>query len=71
MKNKNETSAAGFFVKVSAPAQRALANNGILSAKDLSNFSKTEISKLHGMGPGSIPKLEQALKDAGLSFKKD
>ena len=71
MNTKNKTGAANFFVKVSAPAQRALAGKGTLTVQQLSNFSKAEILRLHGMGPGSIPKLEQALKEAGLSFKED
>jgi hypothetical protein len=35
----------------------------------LSKKTKKEILKLHGMGPSSIPKLEQKLKAAGLGFK--
>jgi len=60
---------AGFMLGLSAPARRALENNGIKSARDLARFSKTEILKFHGMGPGSIPKLEEALKKEGLSFR--
>jgi len=59
----------GFMSGLSAPARRALENNGITSAGDLARFSKTEILKFHGMGPGSIPKLEEALKKEGLSFR--
>jgi len=38
--------------------------------KKLSQYTKSEILKLHGMGPSTIPKLEKALADKGLSFKK-
>lgn len=55
---------------LSAPAKRALENKGIDSLKQLSHYSETAISALHGMGPSSIPKLKQALAAAGLSFKK-
>lgn len=55
---------------IAAPARRALEALKISSLKQLSEFTETEILKLHGMGPASIPKLKQALKLAGLSFKK-
>lgn len=57
-------------VTLSAPALRALTNNGIRSLKKLSLYSTTEILALHGMGPSSIPKLRAALKKQGLTFKK-
>jgi uncharacterized protein YdhG (YjbR/CyaY superfamily) len=58
------------FATLAAPAKRALVNHGIKSVKQLAKFSEVEISKLHGMGPSSLPKLRSALKAAGLSFKK-
>lgn len=60
-----------FLATLSAPARRALENAGILSLEKLSEFSEKDILKLHGMGPGSIPKLTQSLTEAGLSFKPD
>ena len=60
-----------FFVKVSAPAKRALLEQGIKSVKDLSQFTKAQIKNLHGVGPTTIPKLENVLKQYGLSFKYD
>ena len=60
-----------FFVKVSAPAQRALQNQGIISAAELSKYSKAQVLRLHGMGPGSMLRLEEALAQNGLSFKAD
>ncbi len=62
--------ADGFLSLIAAPARRALEKNGITTLKKLSKFSGKEILKLHGMGPGSIPKLQSALKSAGLNFKK-
>ena len=59
-----------WMTTLSAPARRALENTGITTIKQLSKFSEKEILQLHGMGPGSLSKLHQALKTAGLSFKK-
>ncbi|MCM3636098.1 RNA polymerase alpha subunit C-terminal domain-containing protein [Sporosarcina luteola] len=62
--------ANGFLSSLSAPARRALENNGITSIEQLSAYSEKEILKLHGMGPASLPKLRDALETNGLSFKK-
>ncbi|MDQ1143874.1 putative RecB family nuclease [Bacillus sp. SORGH_AS 510] len=59
----------GFLSLLSAPARRALENNGVTSLKELSSYSEKEILKFHGMGPASLPKLRVALKERGLSFK--
>jgi len=58
-----------FMPQLSAPARRALANNGIQSLQQLSAYSEKEILQFHGMGPASIPKLRTALAAEGLSFK--
>jgi len=60
----------GFLSLLGAPARRALENKGITTLRKLSNLSEKEILKLHGMGPGSIPKLRSALKSSGLNFNK-
>jgi hypothetical protein len=59
-----------FFSSLGAPARRALENKGITTLQQLSKFTAKEILTLHGMGPSSIPKLESALKAAGLAFRK-
>lgn len=56
------------FPKTSAPAQRALEGVGIYSLEQLSQYSESEIAKLHGMGPKALGILRQALADIGLSF---
>ncbi|MBT2655447.1 RNA polymerase alpha subunit C-terminal domain-containing protein [Bacillus sp. ISL-18] len=61
--------AAGFLSILSAPARRALENNGITSLQQLSTYREKEILEFHGMGPASLPKLRTALKGEGLSFK--
>jgi len=65
--NKPKT---GFLATLSAPARRALENKGITTLQKLAKCTETQILKLHGMGPGSLPKLRAALKEKGLSFKK-
>jgi len=60
----------GFLALLSAPARRALENNGITTLQQLSTYSEKEILAYHGMGPASLPKLRAALEDNGLSFKK-
>ena len=60
----------GFHSILSAPARRALENAGIMTIQQLSMKTEKEILALHGMGPGSIPKLRLELKSKGLSFKK-
>jgi hypothetical protein len=57
-----------FLSLLSAPARRALENNGVTSLQKLSTYSEKDILKFHGMGPSSIPKLRSALKENGLSF---
>ena len=67
---KERKPAAGFLTKVGAPARRALEQEGINSLHKLSKYTEQELLQLHGMGPGSIPKLKQALKEKGLTFRK-
>ncbi|MFB9844566.1 RNA polymerase alpha subunit C-terminal domain-containing protein [Mucilaginibacter ginsenosidivorans] len=67
---ENERKAmAGVFSGLSAPARRALENNGISTPLQLAAFTEKEVLKIHGMGPGSLPKLRESLKRQGLSFK--
>lgn len=61
----------GFLSMIAAPARRALERESIFTLNQLSMFSKKDLLKLHGFGPGSIPKLEKALKAEGLNFKID
>ncbi|WP_188455358.1 RNA polymerase alpha subunit C-terminal domain-containing protein [Virgibacillus oceani] len=59
----------GFLSLLSAPARRALENNGITSLEELATYSEKEILQFHGMGPSSLPKLRTALTEDGLSFR--
>lgn len=64
-RNTNDSPFAG----LGAPARRALENAGIKTPQQLSVFSEKEVLKLHGMGPGSLPKMRQILSSHDLSFK--
>ena len=58
-----------FLSSLSAPARRALENNGITTLEQLSKYSKKEVLSFHGMGKSSIPKLEKLLSDQNMSFR--
>ncbi|WP_026568286.1 RNA polymerase alpha subunit C-terminal domain-containing protein [Bacillus sp. UNC41MFS5] len=66
---KERKPADGFLSVLSAPARRALENNGITTLQQLSTFTEKEVLQFHGMGPASLPKLRLALKENGLSFR--
>lgn len=60
----------GFLSLLSAPARRALENEGIRTLMQLSHYSESDLLDLHGMGPASIPKLRKALAAEALSFRE-
>ena len=59
-----------FLSLLSAPARRALENNGIATLEKLSNYSEKEIMTFHGLGKSSLPILRTALAEKELTFKK-
>lgn len=61
--------ASGFLSELSAPARRALVNEGITTPGKLAKYSLEEILRLHGMGPRSIPILKKALRSEGMAFR--
>lgn len=63
--------AEGFLSIVSAPARRAMGSAGITSLQQLSGWTEKDLLKLHGIGPSAMPLLRNALKEAGLSFRKN
>jgi len=69
MRSKKEQE--GVFPNLSAPARRALENNGVTSLKTLSQYSEEEVLQWHGLGPGSLPKLKSALAEEGYNFRKN
>ena len=58
------------FSKLAKPAQRALINNNIHSEEDLARWARAGVAALHGIGPSAFPILDDALRRAGLKFKK-
>jgi uncharacterized protein YdhG (YjbR/CyaY superfamily) len=58
------------FCQLAAPAQRALANAGIVSLKQLSKRTEEQVKELHGMGPNTLAKLRSLLRSSGLTFRK-
>lgn len=59
----------GFLSKLSAPARRALEQQGITTLQQLSMFSEKEILQFHGIGPASLPVFRTSLEENGLLFK--
>lgn len=60
---------AAFLTMVSAPARRALEQQGIISLEILSKWSESELLALHGLGKSTIPKLKQLLLEQDLTLK--
>lgn len=54
--------------KLGNPAKRALDQAGLKTLQDVSQWKKSEILKLHGVGPNAIQQLEQAFEKNGLYF---
>ena len=48
------------FAKLGKPAQRALVNAKIYTPAHLKKWSMTDVAKLHGIGPSSLPLLKAA-----------
>ena len=59
------------FAGLSAPARRALHNNGIRTLRDLARHTEAEILSFHGIGKTAIPILQKALKEKRLQFQKE
>jgi hypothetical protein len=59
---------SGFPKGVAAPAVRALNAAGYTEFRQLDGVSAAELSKLHGMGPKALSRLQEALEELGLSL---
>ena len=57
--------------KIGRPATNALASIGINTLEELAKYERTTILDTHGVGPKAISILENALTEAGLSFKNE
>jgi hypothetical protein len=51
----------GFLSLLSAPARRALENEGLTTLTKVSKYSEKQVGRLHGMGPSAIAKLKKLL----------
>ncbi|WP_165836469.1 DUF1801 domain-containing protein [Taibaiella soli] len=63
-----KSSGKNFAASLSAPAQRALVYAGINTLKQLAKWKEADLLKLHGLGPGSLPKIREILAAEGLSL---
>jgi hypothetical protein len=57
-------------IGLSAPARRALIDEGLYKVSDLRKYSLDAIKDLHGMGPNAIRILITAMKKNDISFRK-
>jgi hypothetical protein len=57
-------------IGLSAPARRALIDDGLFKLADLRKTSLAAVKELHGMGPNAIRILTAEMKKADLSFRK-
>ena len=57
-------------IGLSAPARRALIDEGLYKVSDLRKYSLDAIKALHGMGPNAIRILIAAMKKSDISFRK-
>jgi len=67
-KSAASTTTSDLPEKLGQPAHRALAGAGIQHLKQLTQFTESEIAKLHGIGPNALGKLREALAARGLGF---
>jgi predicted flap endonuclease-1-like 5' DNA nuclease len=56
--------------RIGAPATRALASAGYTSLRQLAGVPRSELKKLHGMGPKALGILEAALAEHGLALDR-
>ncbi len=56
------------FPKMGAPAQRALANAGIVTLGDLARWHEADVIALHGMGPKAMLELKIFMKQHKIVF---
>lgn len=62
---------ADIFAGLSAPARRALQNNGVKTLSVLAQHTEAEILSFHGIGKTAIPILQKALQKKRLKFQKE
>ena len=61
-KVQQQTEKEDIFVGLSAPARRALQNNGLKTLQDLAKYTESEVLQFHGIGKTAIPVLKKILE---------
>jgi hypothetical protein len=54
--------------KIGAPATRALNGAGYETLRQLAGVPRTDLAKLHGIGPKALGILQEALEEHGLTL---
>jgi|JI61114DRNA_FD_contig_121_233180_length_3239_multi_3_in_0_out_0_3 uncharacterized protein YdhG (YjbR/CyaY superfamily) len=67
---KKKKPAIGFLSKISAPARRALEQEGISTLKQVTKYTEAQLLELHGIGKSAVKILLQELAANNLTFKK-
>jgi predicted flap endonuclease-1-like 5' DNA nuclease len=62
------TSSLDELPKIGAPATRALNNAGFTALRQLAGVPRSELAKLHGMGPKALRIIAENLAEHGLSL---
>jgi hypothetical protein len=66
---REKTPKTDFLAGLGRPARRALEQAKITTLTKLARYSESELLKLHGMGPSSLPRLRKALEAEGKKFR--
>lgn len=53
---------------IGAPATRALVGAGYVRLEQLDGVPRSDLQKLHGMGPKALGRLAEALAERGMAF---
>ena len=67
-KNEHQEPESDLPAGLAKPAQRALAGAGYVRLEQLTKLRKSEVMRLHGMGPKAFEQLRRALAAKGLAF---
>ena len=60
------TSSLDALPRIGAPATRALSAAGYTALRELADVPRSELAKLHGIGPKALRILDEALGEHGL-----
>ncbi len=58
-------------IRLAKPAQRSLANAGIITLTQLSKYTEKQIGALHGIGKNALEQLKVKLQETGKCFKPE